>query len=253
MKSKRIRIEKQNGEKLTAIIDLPDNGEYHAIVITVHCFSCEKNYHIYRRLHHSLTDAGIAGCRFDLTGLGESEGSFSKTNFEENVSDTLAVVNTLCKDLTCPIFLMGHSLGGLIVQSAAQHLPAVKGIVTLATPSTLDGISSIVNTQLQGLSEDEEKTIQIQGRPFTVCGGFYQDLAHFDLNDSLRTLNVPHLILHPEKDAVVSLSHAYRLFEYHKENKELLVIRNANHLFSTQDAADRVGQILLSWFQNFLC
>ncbi len=252
MKSKRIRIEKQNGEKLTAIIDLPDNGEYRALVITVHCFSCEKNYHIYRRLHQSFTDAGIAGCRFDLTGLGESEGEFSETNFTENVTDTLAVVKTLCKDLTCPVFLMGHSLGGLIVQSAALYLPAVKGIVTLATPSNLNGISTIVNTQLKDLSANEETTIQIQGRPFHVCGSFYQDLASIDLDESLHNLDVPHLILHPEKDSVVPLSHAYRLFEHHRENKELLVIRNANHLFSTQDAADRVGQIILNWFQNFL-
>lgn len=252
MKSKRIRIEKQNGEKLTAIIDFPDSGEYKAIVITVHCFSCEKNYHIYRRLHQILADNGIAGCRFDLTGLGESEGRFSHTNFEENVSDTLAVVNTLTKDLDCPVFLMGHSLGGLIIQAAAKYLPAVKGIVTLASPSNLNGIASLVNNQLQDIDENQEKEIQIQGRPFQVCGCFYQDIEAFDLSRTLRNLMVPHLILHPETDSVVPLSHAYRLFSYHRENKELMVIRNANHLFSTQSAAERTGQIILNWFQNFL-
>ena len=64
---------------------------------------------------------------FDFTGLGESDGDFSDTNFSSNVSDLIDVAKFLKRHYQAPQLLIGHSLGGAAVIQAASELPRYKG------------------------------------------------------------------------------------------------------------------------------
>ena len=73
--------------------------------------------------------------RFDFTGLGESEGDFSETNFSSNVDDLHASVGYMVREGMAPQVLLGHSLGGAAVLRAAPEVASCRAVVTLAAPS----------------------------------------------------------------------------------------------------------------------
>jgi len=84
-----------------------------AVVLVVHGIAehCGRYEHVARQ----LVQSGISVVGFDLRGHGESGGKRldldSFTQYHDDVEDQLAEVRAL----GLPIFLLGHSMGGLIV------------------------------------------------------------------------------------------------------------------------------------------
>ncbi|MDH3280242.1 MAG: lysophospholipase, partial [Gammaproteobacteria bacterium] len=106
------------GGTLDGRLELPD-GEPVAYALFAHCFTCSKETVAASRVSRALARLGIAVLRFDFTGLGGSEGEFANTNFSSNVQDLLCAVNELKNQGMAPAILIGHSLGGAAVLSAA--------------------------------------------------------------------------------------------------------------------------------------
>ena len=82
---------------------------------------------------HRLAGEGITVLRFDFTGLGESEGEFSDTNFSSNVDDLVAAARYLAEEYQSPKILIGHSLGGAAVLQSASRIPSAVAVATIAT------------------------------------------------------------------------------------------------------------------------
>ncbi len=57
----------------------------------------------------TLAAEGIAVLRFDFTGLGESGGDFSRSNFSSNVADLVAAARWLEQNEAAPQLLLGHT------------------------------------------------------------------------------------------------------------------------------------------------
>jgi len=57
--------------------------------------------------------------RFDFTGLDHSEGEFANTNFSSHVEDLVSAADHMREALAAPHMIIGHSLGGAAVLSAA--------------------------------------------------------------------------------------------------------------------------------------
>jgi pimeloyl-ACP methyl ester carboxylesterase len=75
---------------------------------------------------------GVAVLRFGFTGLGNSDGDFSNTNFSSNIGDLIRAAVALEKQYSAPQILIGHSLGGAAVLGAAAKIDSVKAVVTIA-------------------------------------------------------------------------------------------------------------------------
>ena len=45
----------------------------------------------------------------------------------------------------------------------------------------------------------------------------------------IKTINIPVLISHGDKDEIVSVSHSYKLFEFANEPKKLIILKGASH------------------------
>ena len=69
------------GEKLSGRLELPSSGTPKNFAIFAHCFTCSKDFVASKTISRSLTEQGFGVLRFDFTGLGNSEGDFSNTNF----------------------------------------------------------------------------------------------------------------------------------------------------------------------------
>ena len=114
MEFKNFHFTNSKGEKLSARIDFPADGKPIAYAIFAHCFTCSKNFKVAGNISKALTREGIAVLRFDFTGLGESEGDFSETNFSSNISDLVSAAKYLEDNYESPYLLIGFLLAGLV-------------------------------------------------------------------------------------------------------------------------------------------
>lgn len=131
----------------------------------------------YLNVVNQLVPAGYTVQAYDLRGHGHSEG---KRGFlmawEEFRLDMDAVVNHVRKESAAtPLFLYGHSLGGLIALDYLLHFPdAARGLVTSAPLVGTPGISPVVITVARILSRIAPRTMLHTG---TDAAGISRDPA----------------------------------------------------------------------------
>ena len=152
--SEKVEFTNDEGVSLAAILDSPDEIETRACALFAHCFTCSKDLRAVRTISNALSDEGIAVLRFDFTGLGESEGEFSESNFSSNVSDIVAAARFLAEEQGGPSILVGHSLGGAAVLRAAEQLESVKAVADYwcaGRPRTRDPLVVVVRRRDRGV------------------------------------------------------------------------------------------------------
>lgn len=88
-------------------------------------------------LAHALAAHGVSSLRYDKRGVGRSDGSFLATGLTENIADARAALRWLRSQeagAEHPVFVIGHSEGGMIAQAVAAGDEALAGVVLLAAP-----------------------------------------------------------------------------------------------------------------------
>lgn len=101
-----------------------------ASVLLVHGL-CEHSGR-YADLAAHLCCAGYAVRAFDLRGHGRSEGRRGDTRFAPTLDDLDRLLDEE-RGRGCPVFLYGHSLGGLIVLAyCIERRPSIAGVVASA-------------------------------------------------------------------------------------------------------------------------
>ncbi len=130
----KINIKNKEGQNISAVLETPLSTPV-AYAIFAHCFTCSKDITAALNITRSLNSEGIGVIRFDFTGLGESEGEFSDTNFSLNVDDLITVFDYMKENNTTPQIIIGHSLGGTAVLLAASKIPELKAVATINAPS----------------------------------------------------------------------------------------------------------------------
>ncbi|MBN1946409.1 MAG: lysophospholipase [Bradymonadales bacterium] len=109
--------------------DLPTQDPRAAVVL-VHGFGEYSGR--YTALIDQMVAAGFAMFHFDLRGHGRSDGKRGHIlRFDDYLNDLATVLEAVnSRKLPCPLFLMGHSLGGLICELyLAERQPKVAGAV----------------------------------------------------------------------------------------------------------------------------
>ena len=155
----RIKLEFPNaaGEILAGLLELPPVGTAVAkYALFAHCFTCGKDIAAASRISRAMARRGIAVLRFDFTGLGNSDGDFTNTNFSSNVADLLAAAAALERDYEAPALLIGHSLGGAAVLAAASQLESVVAVATIGAPATADHVKHLFSSAEEQLHDDGE-------------------------------------------------------------------------------------------------
>lgn len=252
MRSERVTFENQNGEELSARLDLPVAGEPLACAIFAHCFTCTKNLKAVGRITSALAEKGIATLRFDFTGLGESEGDFADTNFKTDVADLVSAAQHLEETREVPEVLIGHSLGGTAVLAAAQSLDSVAAVATIAAPSSPAHVRKLLDEDIDEIREKGEATVRLEGRPFTITSEFLDALEEFDLPDSLSSLKKPLLVAHSPVDNIVGIDNASEIFMAAKHPKSFVSLDNADHLLSREEDAAYIGRVIAAWAARYL-
>lgn len=202
---------------------------------------------IFRDLAHGLASAGIAVLRYDKrTYTYRDQLTNHITLDEESVDDAVAAVELLgARPEIDParIFVIGHSLGGLLAPEIALRAGGVAGIALLSPPGRAPW--EIVREQMRYLGAPRDMLVQTEtavieldlgvergslaGMPYS----YWRDWASRDGVATVKRFARPTLVMHGTRDYQVSADDfaTWRDGLASEPYVELVTIAGVNHLF----------------------
>lgn len=252
MKTIDLKIVNQAGEKLAAHLVIPANEQINNIAIFAHCFTCSSSLFVVKNISDELIEKGISVLNFDFTGLGQSEGDFSETNFSSNISDLEDVNSFLTENYIAPTILIGHSLGGAAAIIAASKLENIKAVVSIAAPSYVKHITKHFQNFDEIIQKKGHAMLSIGGRPFTIRKQFIDDLEKHNLEEVVKELRKPIMIMHSPQDTIVEIENAGRLYNNAFHPKSFISLDGANHLVSNKKDAAYIANVIASWVVRYV-
>lgn len=185
---------------------------------------------LFVKLANSISECGFDVYRFDLTGMGESDGDISHTSFFDHASDIETIIDFVrSRHLNKEITLVAHCLGcNISLVPITSHLEYYKDIVFLApyysTDNTITAMFSKVS--IHQLKTDE----------YTYRNGQYVHASYFhestqeNFVNEIRLLDKNISVIIPEKDQFIPLNMSTEMFNS-LPNVTAYYIPKADHNF----------------------
>lgn len=253
MPSDKISFKGAFGDEISAKIDYPEGNDVRSWVLFAHGFSIGKDLKPIRTISKTLVDEGYGMLRFDFTGLGQSGGNFSDTNFSSNVADLLAGAAWLREHKKAPCVLIGHSFGGTAALKAADEIPECKAVATIGSPCDTTHIVHQFADQLEEIEMDGEAQVMLAGRPFIIKEQFLDDIANHDIAAEIADLDRALMIFHSPQDRVVGIENASHIYTKARHPKSFVSLDGADHLLLKNPAdAEYVARVLAAWAARYV-
>ena len=257
-----------DGTKLYLNKEIPEKPK--AALVIVHGL-CEHQGR-YDYLADIVHKADIATYRFDHRGHGRSEGERTYYgDFNELLDDTNVVVDmAIGENPDIPVFLMGHSMGGFTVSLYGAKYPRkkLKGIVTsgalthdnvgliAGVPKDLDPHTQLANELGGGVCSVAEVVDWYGKDPYNtktfttgLCYALCQGLEWF--KEKEKEFAYPVLMLHGEKDGLVSVKDTYEFFAHAaSKDKQMKIYGNLFHEIFNEYCKDEVIGDALGWIEK---
>ena len=250
--SKRITFENGRGQNLSGILEMPEGAVHHYALFS-HCFTCTKDLKATVRISRRLAEHGVAVLRYDFTGLADSEGDFSETNFTTNCQDLLAAADFLGKEFEAPALLIGHSLGGTATTVMANRVESAKAVVTIASPSSTERLAGFLDRSCPEIASEGSGVVNIGGFDFTLKKQLLDDLLSHDIESLVGNLNVPVLIFHSPEDATLSYEWGLKMFDAVSSPKSFVTLPGSDHLLVKQrEDVHYVADLIHAWATRYV-
>ena len=252
MKNKRIEFTNSRGIVLSGRIEFPANQHPKSYALFSHCFTCNKNLTAVKNIARTLTQHGFGVLRFDFTGLGQSGGEFSNTDFSSNVKDLEDVASYMEKEFEAPELLIGHSLGGAAAIFASKKILSIKATVTIGAPSSPKHVQHLFKSSVEEIKEKGIATVEIGGRSFPISKQFVDDLSDKNLPEVAKSLRKPILIMHSPQDTVVEIKNAAEIYAAAKHPKSFISLEGADHLLTQKEDSIYVANVIAQWATRYI-
>jgi putative redox protein len=247
----RVTFKGASGADLAARFDRPA-GKPRACALFAHCFTCTKDVFAAKRIASELAAHGIATLRFDFTGLGSSDGDFASTNFSSNVADLKSAVDWMREKGEAPSILIGHSLGGAAVLSAAPDIPEVKAVATIGAPADTAHVVHNFEADIEAIERDGKAQVNLAGRTFTIEKQFLDDVASQNITARIASMKKALMVFHSPTDATVGIENAATIYNAAKHPKSFVTLDGADHLLNDHGDAAYVAQMIASWSERYV-
>jgi putative redox protein len=255
-----------NGFNLAGIVDsaTPQDVGTSPVVVFSHCFTCNKDLKAIVRISRALAAAGVTVLRYDMTGLGGSDGDFSWTNFSTNVADLRAAIRFANQELGPVTALVGHSFGGaasLAVAGSPEFVESrtIAAVATLAAPSDTQHLADLMDRRNPKIAKEGFGDVEIGGRSWTIRREMTADFRSHRLSDQITRLQKPLMIFHSPADETVDFDQAMRIYQLASLRPSavtpppvsLICLEGADHLLATQpEDLQYVTALLAAFFKR---
>lgn len=271
-----MEIENGSGRPIPADLRSASPGDALPVVIVSHGFLGYKRWGFFPYLSERLAGSGfhVLTMSFSLCGVDESTGMITRpAEFASNtVSREIADLERVCDFCASPEFpltadggfgLLGHSRGGAVSIIVSVSRPGIGSVVTWSALSKLDRYTDRRKADWKStgkLEFNESRSVS----PLWLDYAYYSDIEanreRFDIPMRASEMRIPHMIIHGERDAAVTLQEADGLTRYPRSAEvEKRVIRGCGHAFGVSHPMDRPNTRLESaishtvdWFRRTL-
>jgi alpha-beta hydrolase superfamily lysophospholipase len=224
-----------DGIRLAAVLHEPPGVARWPAVVASHGLLSSKESDKYLRLAAALPAQGMALCRFDFRGCGESGGALGEATLSAWLRDLRAVIAWAGGHPRCDgrVALMGSSMGGFLSVWAAWHEPGIAAVVTWAAPAALHDLAARRDIVAEsGL-----------GDPFLA----ELRAGHLlEAPDGVGNM----LIVHGDADETVPVEHGRRLWKRAADPRRLEILAGADHRILDPAQRERAVAFTVDWFRQ---
>ncbi|MGB9676483.1 MAG: alpha/beta hydrolase [Candidatus Bathyarchaeales archaeon] len=207
---------------------------------------------IYSELAKRACESGFVSLLFDFRGVGKSSGKFDYGFGEQE--DVRCMLNYLASRPEVnpnKIFVVGHSLGGVVSIYAIRNDKRVRGLVLWSTPKNHNySVKKFIANTREMLGLCVFMLLTWIDKLFDVTKLYKLEvygikLRPKDVREKLMKLNecegvsklngMPLLIVVGDKDQIVGIEEAQAIFEAANGPKNLVVIESADHIYKGRE------------------
>lgn len=249
MIQEKVMIKNKYSKSLSAIVEMPSEDVKGFIIIS-HCFTCYKLYKLYNNISKTLVENGYGVVRYDVMGLGDSEGDFSQTSFSTNVEDLISIYDYISENYKKPRYLFGHSLGSLVSIKAANMIESIIGVATVGSPSNFDSLIKLFSNYEDELVASDNIVVNLSGRNINLGLDYLKDIRSEKVGEIINNFNKTIIIFHSDSDKTVPYYHGLQLFNQISSAKSFITLKGVDHLVSIKEDSIYIGDILSRWLEN---
>ncbi|MBM3149555.1 MAG: alpha/beta fold hydrolase, partial [Chloroflexi bacterium] len=200
----------------------------------------------YPALAQRFCDAGFVTMIFNFRGTGLADGNLDMAGWIRDLQAAIDLLHNLDEVDKGRLCLLGSSAGAAVSVYVAAHDPRVSAVATFACPADFTFFAG--KQQAESLI-DHFRSIGLIKDP-TFPSAVEKWLEGFAEVSPIRWVDRlaprPLLLLHGNKDDIVPLENAYKLYERAGEPKELIVLPEASHRLRLEPKA---LDIALDWLK----
>ncbi|NNE26273.1 MAG: OsmC family protein [Saprospiraceae bacterium] len=248
----KVQFPNGRGQMLSGKLDLPLNKYIDGYAIFAHVFTGHKNLIASKYISRALTMQNIAVLRFDFTGLGESTGDFSDTNFSTNIEDIIAAADFLAKNYQAPEIIVGQSLGGAASIFAADRIASVKAIATIGAPSEPEHVMHLLGCHKEDIVKNGSAEVSIGGQKYVIKRHFVEDVQLKKMATKIKDLRKAIMIMHSPQDEIVEIENAAKIYHAAFHPKSFVTLDGTDHMLSNKEDAFYAGAVIASWVKRYI-
>lgn len=223
---------KRDGLKLHGRIVRTDEEKGAALII-FHGFGGDSGYDesdLYSIIAKKAADCGANALRFDFSGYGKSEGRTEDVDIFREILDAIAILNYVrTLPYVTDIYLLGHSMGGVIAGMLAGLYPdVIKKLILLAPAATLkeDALKGIcMGTEYDTWNVPD--VVLVDGQ-HPVGGHFFRIARNLPIFEVTSQFAGETLLMHGIPDAIVDY-HVSEKYHDNMKNSRLCLYENLDH------------------------
>ena len=275
---KSFKIKNEYGDNLSTDIRFDESKKHLPLVIFVHGFKGFKDWGGFPYMTDKLAEAGffVVSFNFSYNGVGEIEDElvhftrlelFAKNTFSRELDDLGNIIDYFDDNRDNynydfeTLTLIGHSRGGGCVILKTSQDKRVKKLITLAAVSYYDRYTDRKKKEWKEkgyIEEPNSRTGQIMKMDISLLEDLETNKERLDIQEAMKRIDVPVLILHGEQDLSVDYSNAETLHSVSdKEKTQYKLIEKTGHTFGvvhpfegTSKAFDNVIEESIKFIEN---
>ena len=230
------------------------SGRFPCALMLPGLLSDPRGEEFFERISRELAGAGMAAFDFHVRGTGESEARGSDLLPANLIADAQCALEYLSSQaLIDPerLCALGFGFGGLLAAALAARDDRVRSIALLAPAF---GQQAVLEGIRRRARKETRRSLPERSVP-DLPAGFPGNWAECGLTQAYRSLPVPALVVHGNRDQLIPFSEGNRVrsaIEESGQTVKQITIEGGDHWFTLDEWQFMVAREIRQWFEDSL-